>query len=100
MQAADFESRPMQPTLRFQSRAVRAYIPGAYRGTVDLVVAVDPGHDPATAEVLSHGRRGWERVAREVRVHAVASSHVGLITDQIALLARRLRECFVPPSAS
>jgi thioesterase domain-containing protein len=100
MRAADFEARPMQPTLVFQSRAVRAYIPGAYRGAVDLVVAVDPGLDPATTAAASNGRRGWERVAREVRVHAVASSHVGLITDQIALLAERLRECFVPRSAT
>jgi hypothetical protein len=100
MQAADFGARPMQPTLVFQSRAVRAYIPGAYRGTVDLVVAVDPCDDPATVEALSNGRRGWEHVARDVRVHVVASSHVGLITDQIALLAQRLRECFVPRSES
>ena len=39
-----------------------------------------------------------ERVSREVRVHVVSASHVGIITDQIALLAERLRECFVSSS--
>jgi hypothetical protein len=98
MKAADFAARPMQPTLRFQARAVRAYIPGTYRGTVDLVVAVDPDAGSANATTLSASRRGWERAARAVRVHVVPASHVGIITDQVALLAERLRECFVPSS--
>ena len=100
MEASDFAARPMQPTLRFQARAVRAYIPSTYRGTLDLVVAVDPSAPSTDADTLAASRRGWERVSKEVRVHVVASSHVGIITDQIALLAERLRECFVTSSGT
>jgi thioesterase domain-containing protein len=99
MRAADFDARPGQDVLRFHSRAARAYIPRRYRGSVDLVVAVDPNHDAATARLLASSRRGWGLVAGDVRVHPVQSSHVGLITDQIAQLAARLRQC-LPASSS
>jgi len=93
MQDADFDARPGQDVLRFHYRAASAYIPRPYRGAVELVVAIDPHLDAATARVLASSRRGWNLVASDVRLHPVRSSHVGLITDQIAQLAARLRDC-------
>jgi thioesterase domain-containing protein len=88
---AELDARPGQDVLRFQSRAARAYVPGRYRGRIDLVVAVDPRHDSEAMRSLSMSRRGWQLVASDVQVYPVASSHVGLITDQIAVLAEALR---------
>jgi thioesterase domain-containing protein len=97
LSAADLDARPGQDVLRFQSRAARAYVPGRYDGPVDLVVAADLDAGEERLRRIRANARGWDRVARRVRVHPIASSHVGLITDQIVLLAQSIRECLSGP---
>jgi amino acid adenylation domain-containing protein len=99
-----FEARPGTDLLLFQGRAAGAYIPTAYGGAVDLIVTVEPtglmskemsdalGAGSPNPDLLV-GRRGWERVSPTVRVHPMATSHLGLITDGLPLLAERLRAC-------
>jgi hypothetical protein len=94
LRAADLDARPGQDVLRFQSRAARAYLPGRYRGTVDLVVAAKGPVDEARLARIRANRRGWDKVAAKVEVSVIPSSHVGLITDQVALLAEAIRSCF------
>jgi thioesterase domain-containing protein len=94
LRAAELDARPGQDVLRFQSRAARAYMPRRYDGAIDLLVAagVDVGEE--RLRMIRSSPRAWNLVAREVRVRPIPSSHVGLITDQIVLLAQAIRECF------
>jgi len=94
LRAAELDARPGQDVLRFQSRAARAYMPRHYDGPIDLVVAANLNPDENRLRMIRANPRGWDRVAREVRVRPIASSHVGLITDQIVLLAQAIRGCF------
>ena len=85
---AEFRARPATSVLIFQERAASAYIPGEYRGAMDVIWATE--QFPVTVKFPA---RGWDQVSGTVRVHGVASSHVGLITYNIELLADALRAC-------
>ena len=69
------------------TRAASVYFPGRYDGTVDLIWADEnPNIRPADPT------RGWGLVAAHVRVYPLVSSHLGLVTNNIPLLAGALRE--------
>ncbi|GJG89250.1 hypothetical protein tb265_44310 [Gemmatimonadetes bacterium T265] len=99
-------AQPSVDTLSPIVRLTSAYLPRTYPGTVDLVVASDLAgvvrHEPRVAtgggvrELRRGGRRGWERVARAVRVHIVRGSHTGLVTDELPALAERLAAILGP----
>ena len=70
-----------------QRRASSAYVPGYYRGPVDLVWASGaPGREPRPAPLDR-----WRRVAQQVRVHTIPASHIGLITEELPAFADVLR---------
>ncbi len=74
--------------LRTQERAASAYVPGQYAGVLDFIWAEGaPGK-----ERRPNPLGAWQIVAREVRMHPVASGHIGLITDNLPLFASALRE--------
>jgi len=89
--STEFDARPATQLLRAQERAALAYIPGPYRGTLDVIWAADQ-FPPRSVDPT----RGWARVAEDVRVHMVSSAHVGLITYNLPALAETLRACLRP----
>ncbi len=100
---AEFDMRPGTEALRLQGRAVGSYIPEPYGGPVDLITSVDPENavspelllalgTEANAVEMQSGRRGWEHVTSRLRVFAMRSSHVGLITERLPLLTDRVRQ--------
>ena len=80
-------------TEKLLERAAGAYIPRRYDGVVDLMWA-DGGsgrpRPPAPVE-------SWSRIAGSVRVHPIGSTHIGLITENLAIFAAALREVFNQP---
>ena len=99
----EFEHRPGTNLLRVQGRAAAAYIPRPYDGRMDLLLAVEPdvttvaddlslalGGSSVLADA-TFGTRGWGRVASRVRAVGVRASHVGIITEQLPVLAECLR---------
>jgi amino acid adenylation domain-containing protein len=103
--AEEFEHRPGTNLLKVQGRAAGAYIPRRFDGALDLLVAVDAGEGAAAADFAtalggervlpsaSLGTRGWGRVAARVRTVGVHATHVGIITEQLPVLAECLRGC-------
>jgi thioesterase domain-containing protein len=105
-QTGEIWTRPGTDVIRFEARGAGAYVPRSYDGPIDLVVAVEKaevadvayaatmGTEPSqrTARV---GRRGWQFVTTDVRVHPVQATHVGLITSALETLAGVLRRLLV-----
>ena len=77
---------PGTNVLLMQERAASVYVPGWFDGCIDLIWA-DDQPKPRDAE----NSRGWSRFARQVRVHPVSTTHLGLITADIPLFAETLR---------
>ena len=72
---------------RVQGRATSVYLPTHYAGVLDFIWA---------AGAPGQGRRvnpvdRWQQVARIARLHALPSGHIGLITNNLELLAASLR---------
>ena len=73
--------------LRMQVRATSAYIPSPFKGVVDFIWArgaPDKSPRPNPFE-------RWQLIATRVRLHALPSGHIGLITNNLPLLAAALR---------
>ena len=99
----EFEHRPGTNLLRVQGRAAAAYIPRPYDGRMDLLLAVEPDATTVADDLslalggssvladATFGTRGWGRVASRVRAVGVRASHVGIITEQLPVLAECLR---------
>ncbi len=78
---------PGNDVLLMHTRAASVYFPGHYDGTIDLIWA-DERADINPADPT----RGWGRVANGVRVYPLVSSHLGLVTNNIPLLAGAIRQ--------
>ncbi|MGQ0704058.1 MAG: thioesterase domain-containing protein, partial [Gemmatimonadales bacterium] len=79
---------------RVQQRAAEAYVPERYPGTLDFLWAEGPpGGYPRPNPV-----ERWRLVAREVRLRAIPSGHIGLVTENLPLFAAALRETLERPS--
>jgi amino acid adenylation domain-containing protein len=70
---------------RAYRRAIIAYTPGRYAGTVTVVRAIDgDDHRPDL---------GWGAVARTVEIHEIPGDHLTCLTKHTAVLAERLAAC-------
>ena len=78
---------PGTNVLLMHTRAASVYFPGPYDGTIDLIWA-DERADIRPADPT----RGWGLVAKDVRVYPLVSSHLGLVTNNIPLLAGAIRQ--------
>ncbi len=77
---------PGTNVLFMHTRAASVFFPKPYDGCVELIWA-DERADINPADPT----RGWGRVADSVRVYPLVSSHLGLVTNNISLLAGALR---------
>jgi hypothetical protein len=68
-------------------RAASVYFPGHFDGVIDLVWA-----DERVGARPADPTRGWGLVADGVRVYPLHSSHLGLVTNNLSLLAGAFRE--------
>ncbi|MBI3789300.1 MAG: hypothetical protein HY275_00260 [Gemmatimonadetes bacterium] len=73
-----------------QQRATAAYIPSRYAGRLDFLWAEGA---PGKGRRVNPVER-WREVAAEVRLHPLPSGHIGLITNNLAMLASALRAVF------
>jgi amino acid adenylation domain-containing protein len=84
---------PGDPVMRFQERAGVVYIPRRFDGRIDLIHSeVNPGtkrRDPT---------RDFYRVATEVNVHPILTQHIGLITNDLPMMAEVIHEILEPRS--
>jgi thioesterase domain-containing protein len=77
---------PGAGVLLMQDRAASAYIPSPFAGTIDLIWA-----DERPAGIRIDPTRGWAKFAQQVRVHEIQTTHMGLVTNDLPLLAEALR---------
>lgn len=74
--------------LRTQARATSAYIPGRFTGNIDFVFAEGaPGMERRVSPVDR-----WQLLADSVRVRALPTGHISLITSELQMLAAALRD--------
>ncbi len=78
---------PGATVLLMQERAASAYIPKSYDGVIDLIWA-----DSRPGVRRADPTRGWGAVARAVHIYPILTTHIGLITNDLPLLATALRE--------
>jgi amino acid adenylation domain-containing protein len=78
-------SGPGANLLLMQERAASVYFPGHYDGCIDLIWAdavpvqrIDPTHS-------------WGLVADRVNVHPLSAAHLGLVTNDLPLMAEAMR---------
>ena len=77
---------PGAGVLLMHSRAASVYFPSRYAGTIDLIWADDrPGVRRRDSTF------GWGRYADDVRLHLIESTHMGLVTNDLPLLAEALK---------
>jgi thioesterase domain-containing protein len=81
---------PGSGVLRAQARAASAYVPKPYDGEIDLIWASE-----IASKRLADPTRGWRFLAKQVTVHPIQSSHLGLITNLLPVLAERLHVCLL-----
>jgi amino acid adenylation domain-containing protein len=99
---SDVWTRPGGRVILFEARASGAYIPRPYPGAIDLLVAAQKDEGQIVDARVSLGDvgvkagRGWQLLSPRVRAQAIEANHVGLITNQLEVLAARIRECLVP----
>jgi len=73
--------------LEAQATASAAYLPGLFDGVIEFCWAQGaPGTAPRPNPVSR-----WKLLASEVRLTPIASGHIGLITNNLSLLANALR---------
>ncbi len=72
---------------RVQQRASSVYMPGEYPGTLDIIWAEGPPERKRRGNPVGW----WAPSARRVELHVVPSEHMGLITNNLDLLAASLR---------
>lgn len=73
---------------RIHARAAAAFIPRRYDGAVDVIWPL-----PGPSLQAATPTRGWERIARVVRVQTINAQHMDLITRDLPALAGAIREC-------
>lgn len=73
--------------LEAQSTASSAYVPGLYDGTIEFCWAQGA---PGT-ERRSNPIARWQKLSRDVVLTPIDSGHIGLITNNLPLLAEALR---------
>jgi thioesterase domain-containing protein len=78
---------PGTGVLLMHQRAASVYFPGHFDGVIDLVWA-----DERVGARPADPTRGWGLVADGVRVYPLHSSHLGLVTNNLSLLAGAFRE--------
>jgi hypothetical protein len=78
---------PGTGVLLMHQRAASVYFPGHFDGVIDLVWA-----DERVGARPADPTRGWGLVAAGVRVYPLHSSHLGLVTNNLSLLAGAFRE--------
>jgi thioesterase domain-containing protein len=76
---------PGASVLLMQERAASVYFPGRFRGDIDLIWANDK---PGVRKI--DPTRGWGHHADSVRVHPIISTHLGLVTNELAKMAEAL----------
>ncbi len=65
--------------------ALRRYVPGEYRGAVDIIVNENEAED---------AEAGWSRlVSGRITVHIAPGNHESYIHENVHVTARQLREC-------
>jgi hypothetical protein len=74
-------------TLQHYSRAAVSYIPQPYDGRVVVFLAV-----PKIGQKRLDPTAGWGQVSREVILHEMESTHVGLVTRELTMFAQRFAE--------
>ena len=82
---------PDSPIIRdTQRRAMDAYLPGNFDGTIDLLWAVGPPNEAPRGTPI----KNWRMVAKAVNMRVFRSTHLGLVTHNIDMLSKALREVF------
>jgi hypothetical protein len=83
------EEPGLGPVGAFVQRAQRAYMPGRYRGRVDLIWA--SGESRAR---WANDFCGWDRVTEQAHVHIVEGTHTSIVLPQgLPGLAAAIRAC-------
>jgi hypothetical protein len=77
---------PGAGVLLMHSRAASVYFPSRYAGTIDLIWA-----DERPGVRRRDSTFGWGRYADDVRLHLLESTHMGLVTNDLPLLAEALK---------
>ncbi|MEO5814769.1 MAG: amino acid adenylation domain-containing protein [Gemmatimonadaceae bacterium] len=77
---------PGASVLLMQERAASVYFPGRFAGTIDLIWANDK---PGVRKI--DPTRGWGHHADNVHVHPILSTHLGLVTNDLPLMADALK---------
>jgi amino acid adenylation domain-containing protein len=77
---------PGAGVLLMQERAASVYVPGRFNGAMDLIWSEEEMGTRRTDPTF-----GWKWFAKEVRVHPLPDSHIGLITNALPSLAAALR---------
>jgi amino acid adenylation domain-containing protein len=77
---------PGAGVLLMHGRAASVYFPSYLAGTIDLIWG-----EEYLGEQSRDPTFGWGRYADRVRVHSIASTHMGLVTNDLPLLADALK---------
>ncbi len=86
---ADEQARELEEVVsRVQHRASSVYLPGEYPGTLDIIWAEGLPEKKRKGNPVAR----WQTSAARVALHAIPSEHMGLITNNIPMLAAALRE--------
>ncbi|HEX9483459.1 MAG TPA: amino acid adenylation domain-containing protein, partial [Gemmatimonadaceae bacterium] len=80
------EQIPDERVRTTQQRAASAYVPGPYEDIVDVVWAVGPKGAPPRPSPIAR----WNLLGK-TRLHTIESNHIGLITNNLHMLADVLR---------
>ena len=86
---ADDHARELEEVVSLvQHRASSVYVPGEYPGTLEIIWAEGTPEKKRAGNPVER----WRTSASRVALHAIPSEHMGLITNNIPMLAAALRK--------